>query len=343
MSTTWTSPSCKIMRWRVRDWVSCFLASRIPLDDNPESNFHASAPQIRNMVRDFNGGGGGGSQCRYHNHHHSKRRNKRRKERRVEDTISDEIETVADKSKEASPVKEAMANSDVVNNNSKDMPSKDLRAPTETASVEDYIVFCFGENGAFEVVKDCRNRSRHRSTKGGDDHHGKSLVAAKSSSSATKHTVSRKLNYGDQEIISRLESCEKRSTSINGEVVGSDVEPEVVIHLHEVGSTVYKLPLSSLLITMAHSLLLFLFSQNNDETTSKEIRHPLEEMDGSQLGDAEHSSDSNQSDGSSSDSFSFPVLRWEEMVGSPIQMPKPEDFHLRKQRMNCARFQCCRF
>ncbi|CAN1840029.1 hypothetical protein LINPERHAP1_LOCUS35940 [Linum perenne] len=310
MSTTWTSPSCKIMRWRVRDWVSCFLASRIPLDDNPESNFHASAPQIRNMVRDFNGGG---SQCRYHNHHHSKRRNKRRKDRRVEDIISDENKTVTDKSKEASPVKDAMANSDGVNNNSNVTPSKDLRAPTETASVEDYIVFCFGENGAFEVVKDCRNRSRHRSTKGGDDHHGKSLVATKSCSSATKHTVSRKLNYGDQEIDSRHESCEKRSTSIDGEAVGSDVEPEVVIHLYE----------------------------NNDETTSKEIRHPLEEMD--QLGDAEHSSDSNQSDGSSSDSFSFPVLQWEEMVGSPIQMPKPEDFHLRKQRMNCARFQCCRF
>ncbi|CAN0871313.1 Protein BREAKING OF ASYMMETRY IN THE STOMATAL LINEAGE [Linum grandiflorum] len=303
MSTTWTTtPSSRIIRWRVRDWVSCFLASRIPLDhDDPESNFHASAPQIRNMVREFNGGGG--TRCQYHHHHqhhhhhhHNKRRNRRRKDRRVEeDIISNGNEViVADKS--LSDEGEA-TNSDSVNNG---MPLKQLKEPTETASVEDYIVFCFGENGAFEVVKDyCRNRSRHRSTTTAHDDHTKSSAATKSCSSATKHSATKKLNYENQGIGCGHESCKKRSSSTDGEAVGSDLEAEG--------------------------------EENSDRGSTNEIRNPLEEMDG------------NQSDDSSSDSFSFPVLQWEEMVGSPIQMPKPQDFHLRKQRLNCARFQCCRF
>ncbi|KAJ6411463.1 hypothetical protein OIU84_008105 [Salix udensis] len=51
------------------------------------------------------------------------------------------------------------------------------------------------------------------------------------------------------------------------------------------------------------------------------------------------SSVSNQSDGSSTGSFSFPVMQWE-LTGSPVQMPKPDSLYARKP---CARFQCCRF
>ncbi|KAJ6875098.1 hypothetical protein NC652_034731 [Populus alba x Populus x berolinensis] len=49
------------------------------------------------------------------------------------------------------------------------------------------------------------------------------------------------------------------------------------------------------------------------------------------------SSDSNQSDGSSTESFSFPVMHWE-LIGSPVQMPKSESLHARKHKAPCAHF-----
>ncbi|KAH1248564.1 Protein BREAKING OF ASYMMETRY IN THE STOMATAL LINEAGE [Glycine max] len=53
------------------------------------------------------------------------------------------------------------------------------------------------------------------------------------------------------------------------------------------------------------------------------------------------SSNSDQSEGSRS-SFAFPVLGWE-WIGSPVQMPKSEGLHLRKNKARAMRFQCCRF
>ncbi|CAN1311858.1 hypothetical protein LINPERPRIM_LOCUS28489 [Linum perenne] len=74
-----------------------------------------------------------------------------------------------------------------------------------------------------------------------------------------------------------------------------------------------------------------------------------EEKAGDSGSDCKRSDDGRSSDGS----FSFPVMLWWEMVGSPVQMPKPEEFdqtpkaeefdQIGKQRRKRVGFrQCCR-
>ncbi|CAI0556566.1 unnamed protein product [Linum tenue] len=328
MSTQWTSPSSRLMRWRVRDWVSCFLASRIPpLDDD------AANGNFRNMVCECNVNDGGTRQYR--------RKSRRRKERRIlTDGETDHDDNNTDDNVSGGGVSGSKSTGNgeaterelcVVDGTGR----RRRRHPDDDNRQEEYIVFRFGENGAFEVVKDGRHRNNYKPQNHTNAAESNLEVvtntAGGSSSSASKPTVNRKLNYGNQENGRRDESSSAAAgkgrweeklplpTTHQHGIVGSSVKPEI-LHSQQV--------------------------EHGEENCSFR-RHPLGEIDRNQFGTsaaAESGSSRDNSQSSSSGSFSFPVLQWEEMVGSPVQMPKPEDnFHLRKHRMNCARFQCCRF
>ncbi|KAK4844073.1 hypothetical protein QYF36_016139 [Acer negundo] len=129
----WTHWSItRLVRWRVRDWASCFTACRFPLDEDKDS-FPSSPPQlpIRNMVKG--------------------KRTRRRKE----------------------------CNKDRYG-------SIDSQSQQNIADDEDYIVFCFSEDGAFDVVKD-----------------GKSEPSSNHIDCTRRSSwpVNRKINFGESEKI----------------------------------------------------------------------------------------------------------------------------------------------
>ncbi|GLT54607.1 hypothetical protein SLA2020_277930 [Shorea laevis] len=140
MCTPWTIP--RLVRWRVRDWASCFLACKFPLDDEPQlpiQNRRAVDESSKKMSR-------------------HKRRNKQRQPKQSSTQPKD-------------------ANIPVENG------PDDSRWPHY--SDEDYIVFCFREDGAFDVVKE--------------------------TSRSISRPVNRKLNYGEEAktVVERYSNEEK--------------------------------------------------------------------------------------------------------------------------------------
>ncbi|XP_040997663.1 protein BREAKING OF ASYMMETRY IN THE STOMATAL LINEAGE [Juglans microcarpa x Juglans regia] len=139
MCTPWTIP--KLVRWRVRDWVSCFLACRFPLDDESNDTYRSSAPQKlprKNMGFDTKAGT---DQSRVMNQ--SSKKKSRHKSRRSKERQS--------------KLSSAQTKDDItVENGSVD----DSCWPN--FSDEDYIVFCFREDGAFDVVKDGKPETSNR-------------------------------------------------------------------------------------------------------------------------------------------------------------------------------------
>ncbi|XP_050224578.1 protein BREAKING OF ASYMMETRY IN THE STOMATAL LINEAGE isoform X2 [Mercurialis annua] len=137
MSTNW--PITKLIRWRIKDWISCFLACRFPLDNEQPQQL-----PIKNMV--------------YENKKLSTQ-NKSRKEKHDSVHFQD----------------------------------------------EEFIVFCFREDGAFDVVKDYKSDSANKNSR----------------------SVNRKLNYGEvvetvrdgsngkRSIAYGIDSCLKNGEGIN--------------------------------------------------------------------------------------------------------------------------------
>ncbi|KAH8487272.1 hypothetical protein Peur_069395 [Populus x canadensis] len=231
----------RLVRWRVRDWASCFLACRFSLDDEQETFPNSSSKlPIRNMVfgvkKDSTRGG---------NKINKKLSKKNKKFRQVNPGST---QATVDSSVS------------VQNCNSRDSCRPHLQD-------EEYIVFCFGEDGGFDVVKECKSPETFLHF-------------------TANNTSPRSVNRKEEEAVdshSGLDPpCNARTTWC---------------HIGE---------------------------NDNCGTVSAK------------------SSDSNQSDGSSTGSFSFPVMHWE-LIGSPVQMPKSESLHARKHKAPCARFQCCRF
>ncbi|KAK3225475.1 hypothetical protein Dsin_005337 [Dipteronia sinensis] len=212
----WTHWSItRLVRWRVRDWASCFTACRFPLDEDNDS-FPSSPPQlpIRNMVK-------------------GKRTSKkllRRKECKKDRYGSIDFGT--------------------------------SQSQENIADDEDYIVYCFSEDGGFDVVKDGRSEPSS--------------------------------NHID---------CTRRSSW----PVNRKYEEEDAVYL-----------------------------DIESAASSNRIRYQTDQGMVSV-----ESSDSNRSDNSTA-SFAFPVLGWEWM-GSPAQMPKSEELHLRKHKARSLTFPCCRF
>nr|XP_023878474.1 protein BREAKING OF ASYMMETRY IN THE STOMATAL LINEAGE [Quercus suber] len=126
MCTPWTIP--RFVRWRVRDWASCFLACRFPIDDEPNT-YRSSSPQpVKNMSFDKKGD----SKANQNNKKMSWHK-KRSKEKRP---------------KLSSTQQPKDSNNNIPVENGAD----EARWPH--FSDEEYIVFCFREDGAFDVVKD---------------------------------------------------------------------------------------------------------------------------------------------------------------------------------------------
>ncbi|XP_018501102.2 protein BREAKING OF ASYMMETRY IN THE STOMATAL LINEAGE [Pyrus x bretschneideri] len=132
-STPWTMT--RLVRWRVKDWASCFLACRFLLDDEPADKCCPATPQlpIRNMAFDMLGE----SRSNETGKKMSRQKNCDR-ERRLRHSTKQAKDTSC----------------------------------RPRFSDEEYIVFCFKEDGAFEVVKngkleasntiDCASRNSPR-------------------------------------------------------------------------------------------------------------------------------------------------------------------------------------
>ncbi|KAB5524758.1 hypothetical protein DKX38_022507 [Salix brachista] len=177
---------------------------------------------------------------------------------------------------------------------------------------EEYIVFCFGEDGGFDVVKEWKS--------------SETLGCLDTANCTSPRSVHRKVSSGQPFLhflfcnieLHCVEVSETtRESSHQRSVNGHETETTPVINDEEAAGS--------------HS--------GPDQPCNARTRWCQSgEIDNCGTLSAK-SSDSNQSDGSSTGSFSFPVMQWE-LTGSPVQMPKPESLYARKP---CARFQCCRF
>ncbi|KAM4106829.1 hypothetical protein ACJW30_04G092400 [Castanea mollissima] len=167
MCTPWTIP--RFVRWRVRDWASCFLACRFPIDDEPNT-YRSSSPQpVKNMSFDKKGD----SKVNQNNKKMSWHK-KRSKEKR-------------------SKLSSTQQPKDSSNNIPVENVADEARWPH--FSDEEYIVFCFREDGAFDVVKD----GKPETSKPFD------------CTSRNSRPVNRKLNYVDEAktVVERYSNEEK--------------------------------------------------------------------------------------------------------------------------------------
>ncbi|KAJ4838112.1 hypothetical protein Tsubulata_003436 [Turnera subulata] len=172
----------------------------------------------------------------------------------------------------------------------------------EHSQDEDYIVFCFREDGDFDVVKGCESEES---------------LEPLDSASKNARSVNRKLNFAEVTEVIRISSHKRR-----GNLRLTDGDTVDVRKVESEENTYFD-------------------AESHHEVEPERIGNQIQEIEDFGTLSAAKSSDSNKSDGST-DSFSFPVLHWE-FMGSPVQMPKSEDLHMRKHRVHCARFQCCRF
>ncbi|XVF49904.1 hypothetical protein PTKIN_Ptkin04bG0053400 [Pterospermum kingtungense] len=148
MCTPWTLT--RSVRWRVRDLASCFLACRFPLEEETETH-RSSSPQlpIQNMVFETK----------------DETRDKKRTKR-----VSRRNRYNKDRQLNQSPK---------VSRNTASVENGGDNSSWPCFSDEEYIVFCFREDGAFDVVKD--------NSKSEDSNE----------SSRNSRPVNRKLNYGE--------------------------------------------------------------------------------------------------------------------------------------------------
>ncbi|KAL5749004.1 hypothetical protein ACOSQ2_026301 [Xanthoceras sorbifolium] len=128
----WTQWSItRLVRWRVKDWASCFTACRFPLDedDDDDDAFRSSPPQlpIRNMIFETKDKESKGN----------RRTNK--KLLRQNGCNKDRYGSI---DSSCCPHFAAAADDD-----------------DDDDDDEDYIVFCFREDGAFDVVKDGKSEA----------------------------------------------------------------------------------------------------------------------------------------------------------------------------------------
>ncbi|KAK7265889.1 hypothetical protein RJT34_33514 [Clitoria ternatea] len=179
---------------------------------------------------------------------------------------------------------------------------------------DEYIVFCFREDGALDVVKDEKCVNSEALSKG---------VHAINKNSKP---VNRKLKYGDnEEQVSDAKIHEKRSNANEHRNDQHCVTPHKVVHCHH----------TSLSLQEEENRVV---TQQHRDNRRKACQVEANEEHGVVSAESRNSDQSEANRGS----FAFPVLRLE-WIGSPVKMPKSEDLHLRKQKARSVRFQCCRF
>ncbi|KDP31387.1 hypothetical protein JCGZ_11763 [Jatropha curcas] len=262
MCTPWTVT--KFIRRRLRDWTSCFLACRFPLDDDDDDDESETSKKIvLDMNSDMRGNKDKRMSSRQRNRCRNGKTDRKDKNRNANTTI---ISTVS------------MEN----------MVKSESSSSWPHFQEEDYIVFCFKEDGAFEVIKDFNSEA---------------LDLFDSAHNRSSRPVNRKLNYGEIAETARKSSSNGKRLNVQGNDAflrnGERISP--------------------------------LEEGEEEENSYLDIESPS----------TTESSGSNRSE-SSSGSFSFPVLQ-SELIGSPTKMPKSESLCIRKHKVSCARFQCCRF
>ncbi|GLU13283.1 hypothetical protein SLE2022_299250 [Rubroshorea leprosula] len=270
MSTLWTLT--KLVRWRVRDWASCFL----PLDD--EQDVYRPQLPIRNMVFEMKEDGRG---------NRNGKKLFRRRHRRKEDRVDRRLNLSPRRSRNAVSAENGVDGSS--------WPG---------FADEEYIVFCFREDGAFDVVRDGRSEEY-------------------SSPNTSSETVNRKVDYvGGEKRVKESSSHEGRPEDDENDNFSRKEAEIIPVKMGEEGGSKG------------------LDSELDSGGTLRRRYHQVEETRHKEMVSA-GSSDSNHSDGSTG-SFAFPVLGWEWM-GSPVQMPRTEEMNSRNNKPRSLRFQCCRF
>ncbi|XP_059303758.1 protein BREAKING OF ASYMMETRY IN THE STOMATAL LINEAGE [Lycium ferocissimum] len=265
----------RLVRWRIRDWVSCFYACRFPLEEEKDK-FCSMTPEkpSRKMIFDPMGD--------------SRKNRKKKLNKKMEHRKKETVKVSAEKAEEG---------------------EKDSNWPR--FSEEDYIVFCFEEDGGIHIVEDRKSEAFHQKI----DH-----------ANLTSKPVCRKLKYVEN-VPEVLPQSKHDMVSVDGENSYESAEEQI--------------PVSEDKSEGKGS------DDMEDEwppAVIKEISH-IGEVSESKTTPSAESSDSNYSNGSTG-SFAFPVLGWEWM-GSPAQMPKPEEEEGprfgKHKAWSSVRHHCCKF
>ncbi|XP_042516862.1 protein BREAKING OF ASYMMETRY IN THE STOMATAL LINEAGE [Macadamia integrifolia] len=284
MCTPWTI--ARLIRWRIGDWASCLFACKLPSDDEPDT-FHPSLPHAPSETRLSEA---------------------KQDETRIYVIKPGRLSKRKSKKHTLVPVSIPTEDSEQTNN------KKSSHYPT--FKEEDYIVFCFKEDGTFEVVKEEKSESAHH---------------VKYRTEPSRAVFNRKLVYGED-----TETDTETDTDTDSKYDNEDMSNTDGIDFDFTNEKSYTF--------------------NDDEEGEDEesiyfdseaphpgIRTEAHDADSGTNSQKSSYSTSTQSQSSSSTgSFAFPVLRCE-WNGSPIKMPKPEGLHLRKQKLLRMGLQCCKF
>ncbi|AED97391.1 hypothetical protein ISN44_As05g056150 [Arabidopsis suecica] len=158
MASQWTIP--KLVTWRVRDWASCFLACKIPLDgDEDGANNNGNTTNNNNLTF-------------------------KRIKRKIKSTKKKRSERKLSLSPPGTRHHHLHLRSSSVSPTTSGSQHRRLSWPQPPVSEESgFIVFCFDrEDGGFDVVKEGKQEKKE----------------TESSSEKSPRTVNRKLIYGDQ-------------------------------------------------------------------------------------------------------------------------------------------------
>ncbi|XP_011086911.1 protein BREAKING OF ASYMMETRY IN THE STOMATAL LINEAGE [Sesamum indicum] len=280
MSSPCTVP--RLFRCRVRDFASCFYACRLPLDE--ESDIRCKPSQTLNESADFN------SKRAVRGHRTS------RKTSIVDRTCSEDRG-------ESSVQSSSLTN------------SRGGRLDEPRFAEEDYIVFCFREDGAIHMIGEGKSSEAYDES---DEHENTTSTTA---AAADLRPINRKLNYSERVGLSR--------DSRKGGMIGRD-DGDTQISQDEIPSLEIKDDEEERSKEME--------SAWGPESVDgiKEINNPIEQQQSASKMDSFESCDSTLSDTSTS-SFAFPVLGIE-WTGSPVHMPKTQSQEAPSVCLHCCRF-----
>ncbi|XP_008454318.2 protein BREAKING OF ASYMMETRY IN THE STOMATAL LINEAGE isoform X2 [Cucumis melo] len=181
---------------------------------------------------------------------------------------------------------------------------------------EDYIVFCFKEDGALDVIKNGNNSQTS---------HYIDLVS----------TSSRPLNYSEYDKAAKRYNNGDHIISPQKEDEGEEMKN---IHMDKEEN---RMANHNQLID--NNSIVAVPTESSDSNYSDVASHNQMIDNHPIVAVPTESSDSNYSDVSNG-SFAFPVLGWE-WSGSPVQMPKSKGLQLRKHKVGCVGgfLFCCKF
>ncbi|XP_043700336.1 protein BREAKING OF ASYMMETRY IN THE STOMATAL LINEAGE [Telopea speciosissima] len=284
MCTPWTI--ARLTRWRIGEWASCLFACKLPSDDESDT-FHPSVPP--------------------HVPSESRLSGAKQDETRIYVIKPGTPSTHKSNKQRLVPISiPSIKDSEQLN-------SKICSQyyPPEFKE-EDYIVFCFKEDGTFEVVKDEKSESCHHVNYRTEL--SKAVINRKTVYGDNTDTDSK---YGDEDVSNEdgidFDVTHEESYIFADEEEGEDEEESIYFDS--------EAPPPGIIRAEAHDA-------DDSGTNSQE---------------SSFSTTTQSQSSSSTGSFAFPVLRCE-WNGSPIKMPKPEALHLRKLKpLRIIGLQCCKF